>query len=177
MLHVIIDTSIYRSDPKRGKGAFRAFTRLCEGRKVTLYIPEYVKGEFVSQQKATVVDEIQKIIAAAKSITRRSRDERLVTFSEEVSKAAEKILPKAGVLTTEEFIRWAKRCNAVAAKIRPEHAARVMEDYFEGAPPFSSPKHRNDIPDSFIWQTVCDLANNMFTSSQMTEDSSKRRKL
>lgn len=160
MLHVIIDTSIYRNDPKRGKGAFRAFTRLCEGRKVTLYIPEYVKGEFVSQQKASVEDEIRKIITAAKSIERRSRNERLVAFSEEITKAAEKILPKAGGLTTKEFTMWAKRSNAVASKIRPEHAARVMEDYFEGAPPFSSIKHRNDIPDSFIWQTVRDIANN-----------------
>jgi rRNA-processing protein FCF1 len=158
MLHVIIDTSIYRQDPKRGKAAFRAVTRLCEGRKITLYVPEYVKGEFVSQQKAEVEKEIQSIITAVKSITRRSQDKRLVDFSEGVGKAAEKILPKAAILTTEEFTRWAKKCNAVTGKLRPEHAARVMKDYFDGAPPFSSVKHRNDIPDSFIWQAVRDVA-------------------
>src|SRR5580692_1229 len=100
MLHVIIDTSIYRNDPKRGKAAFRALTRLCEGGKIVLYVPAYVKGEFVSQQKIAVEDDIRKIITAAKSITRRSGDERLAKFSEEVIKAAEKILPKAGALTT-----------------------------------------------------------------------------
>jgi hypothetical protein len=35
-----------------------------------------------------------------------------------------------------------------------------MEDYFGGAGPFTSTKNRNDIPDSFIWQAVCDLADN-----------------
>lgn len=158
MLHVIIDTSIYRNDPKRGKGAFRALTRLCEGGKVVLYIPAYVKGEFVSQQKVAVEDEIRKIITAAQSITRRSGDERLTNFSEEISKAAEKILPKASALTTEEFTRWAKRCRAFSCKINSEHAERVMNDYFAGEAPFSSVKHREDIPDSFIWQTVLDVA-------------------
>jgi hypothetical protein len=33
-----------------------------------------------------------------------------------------------------------------------------MNDYFAGATPFSSVKHREDIPDSFIWQTVLDVA-------------------
>jgi PIN domain-containing protein len=158
MLHVIIDTSIYRNDPKRGKAAFRALTRLCEGGKIVLYVPAYVKGEFVSQQKIAVEDDIRKIITAAKSITRRSGDERLAKFSEEVIKAAEKILPKAGALTTEEFTRWAKRCKALPIKIKPEHAESVMNDYFAGKVPFSSVKHREDIPDSFIWQTVIDLA-------------------
>ena len=158
MLHVIIDTSIYRNDPKRGKGSFRALTRLCDGGKIVLYIPAYVKGEFESQQKIAVEDEIRKIITAAKSITRRSGNEQLAKFSEMVSKAAEKILPKAGVLTTEEFTRWAKRCKAVPSEIKPEHAVRVMNDYFAGEAPFSSSKHREDIPDSFIWQTVLDLA-------------------
>jgi hypothetical protein len=67
MLHVIIDTSIYRNDPKRGKGSFRALTRLCEGGKIVLYIPAYVKGEFESQQKIAVEDEIRKIITAARA--------------------------------------------------------------------------------------------------------------
>jgi hypothetical protein len=33
----------------------------------------------------------------------------------------------------------------------------LRKDYFSGAPPFTSPKQRTDIPDSFIWQTISDL--------------------
>src|SRR5437899_6350671 len=158
MLYVIIDTSIYTQDPKRSKAAFRAFTRLCEHNKIALYIPDFVRGEFISQQKADVEKNLEAIITAAKSITRRTRDDRLVELAEEVTKAVEKTVPKCAALTAEEFNKWAKRCKAIAGKIKPEHAVRVVADYFEGAPPFSSAKHRNDIPDSFIWQTILDVA-------------------
>lgn len=158
MLHVILDTSIYRNDPKREKAAFRALTRLCEGKKVTLHVPEYVKREFLSQQQAAVEDEIRAITKAAKSIARRSRDEKLIAYANEVVAAADKMMPKIGVRTTEEFTRWAKKCKTVAKSIKPDHAMRVTEDYFAGSAPFTSVKNRNDIPDSFIWQTVRDLA-------------------
>ena len=49
-------------------------------------------------------------------------------------------------------------CHAIEHNVKPDHGKRVADDYFGGAPPFSSVKHRPDIPDSFIWQTVRDLA-------------------
>jgi hypothetical protein len=145
-------------DPKRAKTAFRALTRLCVGKKVTLHVPEFVKREFQSQQKVSVEDEIHKIVHAARSITRLSLNPKLVAFSEEISEAAEKILPKAGTHTADEFTKWTKKCDAKESKIEAEHAVRVIDDYFAGAVPFASTKNRTDIPDSFIWQTVCDLA-------------------
>jgi hypothetical protein len=33
-----------------------------------------------------------------------------------------------------------------------------MDAYFNGAPPFNQKKNRNDIPDSFVWQAIQDLA-------------------
>jgi hypothetical protein len=36
MLHVIIDTSIYRKDPKRTTLAFNALTRLCEVARISI---------------------------------------------------------------------------------------------------------------------------------------------
>ena len=65
---------------------------------------------------------------------------------------------KPGVYFPVKVAHPPKRCRAIAGKIKPEHAVRVVADYFEGAPPFSSAKHRNDIPDSFIWQTILDVA-------------------
>ena len=158
MLHVIIDTSIYRKDPKRGTAAFRALTRLCEGSKITLYIPEFVRGEFISQQQTFLEEEIHRIAASAKSIQRRSTNEKLMDFSEQISEAANKILPKAKAIANEEFMKWAKRCRAVMNNLRPDHASRVIAGYFAGRPPFSSAKSRSDIPDSFIWQTLVDVA-------------------
>ena len=38
------------------------------------------------------------------------------------------------------------------------HGKRVTDAYFAGGEPFSSPKHRMDFPDAFIYESVKDLA-------------------
>ena len=50
MLHVIIDTSIYRNDPKRGKPAFEHSARLCEAGKSRCV--RQVKGDYPSNRIA-----------------------------------------------------------------------------------------------------------------------------
>jgi hypothetical protein len=67
-----------------------------------------------------------------------------------ISKAAE-------LLAVEDFGDWLIRCNAIEYPVAADHGIRVAEDYFSGAPPFTSPKQRMDIPDSFIWHTIIDI--------------------
>ena len=112
MLHVIIDTSIYRKDPKREKGGFRALKRLCKGHKVKLYVPEVVKREFISQQKIAIEEEIQKILTAAKSINRRSQSDKLKDFADKTTKMADKLASRVGAQTRSEFKEWIEECNA-----------------------------------------------------------------
>ncbi len=38
------------------------------------------------------------------------------------------------------------------------HGKRVTDAYFAGGEPFSSPKHRMDFPDAFIYESVKDIA-------------------
>jgi rRNA-processing protein FCF1 len=153
-----LDTSIYRKDPKREKGGFRALKRLCRGQKIKLYIPEVVKREFVSQQRIAVEDDIRRIFTAAKSITRITKSEKLKHYAQRTIKEADVMAPRVGARVRMEFKEWADECHAEALSIRPKHGNRVMDDYFDGNPPFSSPKHRDDIPDSFIFQSIVDLA-------------------
>jgi rRNA-processing protein FCF1 len=61
MIQVVLDTSIYRMDPKRNKAAFRAFTRLCTASKVQLHIPYFVKHEFLSQQRSALENALTAI--------------------------------------------------------------------------------------------------------------------
>jgi hypothetical protein len=48
MIYVLLDTSIYRSDPPRRRAAFQTLTALCEAGEITLHVPSIVKREFVS---------------------------------------------------------------------------------------------------------------------------------
>jgi hypothetical protein len=65
MLHVLIDSCIYRADRKRNKPAFRAVARLARAGSLQVHIPTYVKDEVVSQQQRDVRDQITKLAAAA----------------------------------------------------------------------------------------------------------------
>jgi hypothetical protein len=158
MLHVVVDTSIYRADPKRKKTAFRALTRLGRGHKIQLHIPHYVKREFLSQQCAAIAEAINAIERGAGDILRKSDQKKLEAYGRKTSKNARELLKDAEALANEEFSQWVRDTHAIEHPIDPAHAQRVTDDYFSGAPPFTSAKHRQDLPDSFIWQTALDLS-------------------
>ena len=58
----------------------------------------------------------------------------------------------------QRFNEWQTRTGAVIVQPAADHAAKVMEKYFAGAPPFGSVKARTDIPDAFIVESILDLA-------------------
>jgi PIN domain len=158
MLHVVIDTSIYRDDPKGKKGAFRALDRLARGKKIQLHVPYYVKQEFLTQQSSAVVEAINAITAGTHSILRRTEHKKLEKFVEGIDKQAKEILKDVARFASEEFSEWLGKSHAVEHPVKPEHGQRVTDSYFSGAPPFTNIKQRNDIPDSFIWQSILDLS-------------------
>ena len=50
------------------------------------------------------------------------------------------------------------KCDFLPAElpIADEHGTSAMDAYFKGAPPFTSVKSRNDIPDAFIFEAIKD---------------------
>jgi PIN domain len=157
MQHVVIDTSIYRRDPKRDGTSFRALTRLSSARKVQIHVPYYVKKEFVTQQYSLLEKDIRGIQTQANKILRKTHHTKFAKYATATQRDASAIVTKMMAWADEEFGEWLKQCHAIEHPVEPEHGLRVTDDYFSGAPPFTSVKHRGDIPDSFIWQTILDL--------------------
>ena len=48
MLHLVIDTSIYREKPRLDSPEFKAITYLSKYKKIQLHIPYMVENEFIS---------------------------------------------------------------------------------------------------------------------------------
>jgi hypothetical protein len=157
MQHVVVDTSIYRSDPKRSKAAFRALARLARARKIQIHVPYYIKKEFLTQQYSQLTGAIEGIQGHANAILRKTGHRKFEKYAKTTERDASTLIKKAITWADEEFNEWLKECHAIEHRVKPEHGLRVTDDYFSGAPPFTSAKHRNDIPDSFIWQTILDL--------------------
>jgi len=48
MIHVFLDSSIYRQDPLRKSAAFQALARMGNADEIALHIPYFVKHEFLT---------------------------------------------------------------------------------------------------------------------------------
>lgn len=156
-MHVLIDSSIYRIDPKRNSAGFRAITRLAAAAHISIHVPHYVYKEFVTQQEDQLKNAIEKIRHGATTLTR-------LTDHQEIMSTAEAILGKAEALQTnlaahaaEPFSTWIANAHAILHPVQQDHAQRVTDAYFGGTAPFSARKNRNDIPDAFIYETIKDL--------------------
>jgi len=157
MEHVLIDTSIYRTDPRRIKADFRALKRLARAGAVRLHVPHYVKEEFLSQQRYGMNKELETIEAAAKTLLRLGGNADLIRYAEATEASAAQTAKQVREWSAGEFQAWIEECHAIVHPVQPEHGASVTNDYFGGSPPFRAPKHRDDLPDSFIWQTAMDI--------------------
>lgn len=97
------------------------------------------------------------IKSAAVAIIRTTAETNLQKYAEGTIRAAAEAEKRVCEWTANEFQAWITECKATEHPIRPDHGQRVTEAYFDGGAPFRAAKHREDFPDSFIWQTALDL--------------------
>ena len=123
-MHVLMDSSIYCNDPKRGSAGFRAISRLAAAGRISIHVPYYVYKEFVTHQEDQLKNAIQKIRQGATTLTRLTDDQGIMS-------TAEAVLKKAGALETnlaahaeEPFSTWITNVRAILQPV-PKGRARV----------------------------------------------------
>ncbi len=157
MIDVVIDTSIYRADPKREKAAFRVLTKLATNGFVRVHIPHVVEREFSTQQLSSLEStfgEARKFVSSA----RKRVSESLTQEVNGIDKVIEAFRAKAEAEVASSLSKWAADINAEIHTTQPHHGELVLNSYFTGAAPFSQPKERKDFPDAFIYESIRDLA-------------------
>jgi hypothetical protein len=159
-IHVILDTNIFRKNPSLSDLSFQALERLCKAKIAKLHIPYIVEREFQTQQTALYKKDLDTAISSLNSIIRRGLPQDkiidLTVIKEQLNNISSPILSDV----ENSIIVWAKSIHAQRHAISQEQAVAAMESYFQGTPPLKNPKNRDDIPDSFIFQTVLSVANN-----------------
>lgn len=173
MIEVILDTNIYSSDALRRTARFNALVRLAKLGKLRLHIPYIVQKEFLSQQTEQFEQLLNSINNGIIELQRRTSPT-LIKKLDVVRENFSKIQDDLVSYPTIDFTGWIKEVNGVVHLISESHGAKVIEDYFEGAPPFKNKKNRLDIPDSFIWQVILDLANQHDTLHVVANDKKVR---
>lgn len=157
MIDVVIDTSIYRADPKREKAAFRVLTKLATNGFVRVHIPHVVEREFSTQQLTlleSTFGEARKFVSSV----RKRVSESLTQEVNGIDKLIEEFRAKAEAEVASSLSKWASDINAEIHATKPHHGDLVLNAYFSGDAPFSQPKERKDFPDAFIYESIRDLA-------------------
>lgn len=158
MLHLIIDTSVYRQDPDRKKAGFQMLDRLLLAKAVTLHVPFYVLREFSSQQMRNYLKPFPDVSSSLSSLERRHLPSNLAAEVSDVESQLVTLARNVAAYAEREFESWCNQREAVIHPVSAEHGMRVAQAYFDGRPPFTREKSRDDFPDAFIFEQVKDLA-------------------
>lgn len=153
-MDILIDATEYCSDPGREGPYFKVLTRLAQAGRVTLHVPYVARREFVSKQEHTQHEQFMQIRRALKALRRTGAPRHSLRA---VEKALDKLITRSEGSTSADFRRWLASAKAKTHPIRPGHGRQVMNWYFDGTGSFREAKHREDIPDAFIYATVTDL--------------------
>ena len=156
-IEVILDTEVLRRDPSRRKGPFRALTRLSKTGNIRIHIPEIAVREFLTDQQSKLRSAIDKTKNSLNELSKYPIPQEL----------RESLKNSFGFLSQTEsetfqaikhsFDQWCTNSNVSIEIVKNDHARKMFDAYFTGSPPFKRIKNREDIPDAFIWSSVCEL--------------------
>jgi hypothetical protein len=154
MYHVVLDTDVLRQDPQRRGIAFRRLLQLIAEGHVRLHLPEIGRREFLTAMAA----ESKKSIRDAERNLKDVPVDFLTGVAVALRERLHDLRQTIGEQWQAEFDSWCSRANVCLLPLPDGCMEAVMDAYFEGRPPFRSPKSRTDFPDALIWASVLDLA-------------------
>lgn len=173
MIHVAIDTSIYRQKPLLDSPEFKALAFLAKNKCICLHIPFFVENEFKShieaeQEKrlATVISILNKICDFNEAGPRTLE---LASFKEYLDGSKQEIVDER----SDAFLKWASEVNAKRYSLSNKETNAALNAYFLGLAPLKEAKVRKDIPDSFIYQSLLKI-NDENSLSVVIEDRNLR---
>ena len=157
MIHLVLDTSIYRNNPDRDSLHFKAIERLSNAGSLQLHIPYVVLREFQTQQREIYSKDLTKSLAGLNGLVRKKLDKNILDdldqVKNELTKREEEILTNA----EDQLSNWAGKIGASVYPLCIDQSKSALEAYFKGNPPLKKVKTRDDIPDSFIVQAIYKL--------------------
>jgi len=153
LIHIVLDTNIYRHNPSRDNLNFKAVEKLATADRLKLHIPYVVEREFQTLQRKIYSEDLEKAKSGPSGLLRKQLSPdvlyRLNLLKDQLEAEPENILFDA----EDQFVQWAQSIDANRYPLCLEQSSKALDSYFQGLPP-KEPKIRNDIPDSFVVQAI-----------------------
>lgn len=170
MMHILLDSCIFRQDPQRKSAAFQALSKLGASGELTLHIPYFVKNELLTQREKEYLKHLGGLKKHLAKLVNKPLSGEIKNI---VTSQLEAVKPLQSIITSwlaDEFSAWSDSIHAKCHLIENHHGSKVGEAYFAGELPFRERKKRDDIPDAFIFQTVVDVSKNVNELIVVTSD-------
>ena len=170
MIHLVLDTNVYRKNSKLNTTDFRTLAKLVNQRCLELHVPYIVEREFSTyleqQQRQNVKD-------LTRSLSKILHFQIPSSFSDDLRKFIQLTNDNVDSISGEPAVayeNWLVQINAVRHPITQEQSQNALEAYFNGGPPLKHPKVRKDIPDSLIFQQILHLKDACSSLCVIAED-------
>ena len=160
IINIFMDTNILPREPSKFDNVL--LKRLCtlsESKILQIYLSEVVGLEWKTQLKEKMEEDVKTAIAASHQLKKNSWFNELdgSYALNEADNYLKKVLPEIQNIVERKVGATLKDMSANIVPIKEHHGCNVINDYFNGNPPFKDAKSREDFPDSFIYQCVKDL--------------------
>lgn len=157
MINILIDTNIILQEGFESR-QMQILTRLVQGEKVHVYIPEIVKREFLTKKASNISSDIHSICKKIDKFQKTKlfnvkQDEKLGEISQYLKSLSIDILESF----TESFQAWSEKIEVSIIEVDPLCLENVLDDYFSGNKAFRRAKSREDFPDAFIMYAIYEV--------------------
>lgn len=157
-ISVVIDTSVLRKHKSLETEEIQLLAELSRINSIEFYIPEMVEKEIISQEILEFSDYYDKLISSLDKLKRRailkeSKFEKDIIKYQEIKNEEIQLIKK-------KWNNFVRENSIKIIRFSSINTSKVFNDYVEGRPPYSYPKNRKDIPDSFILHSILSLNKN-----------------
>lgn len=154
MIHVALDTSGIGKNKSQKDASYLALKRLIKANQLTIHAPYVVQRELETQELEYYLKEYRLLKESLKKFLRVPKSELVHEIINDIQKKIEESETTINN-DAESFSKsWLNGLNANIQQIDNTQTISALEAYFKGTPPLTSPKNREDIPDSFICRGI-----------------------
>ncbi|EGQ8118640.1 PIN domain-containing protein [Vibrio cholerae] len=154
MIDLVIDTNIYRKNPKLDNSDFSVVKKLSGANYLKVKVPYVVLREFQTQQRELCKQDLDKSLSGINALLRRPLSTEKLDEIKAIKQTVEDSYDNTLEISENYFNNWLHSIGGMVIPLCEEQALNAMEAYFKGDAPLTGLKNREDIPDSFIVQAI-----------------------
>lgn len=147
-----------------------ALERLAKTGLAEVHLPYVVEREFQTQQVAQYKKETDASIGGLESLAKKGLEPAQLAVVQGLLTTLKATVPAIVAATEQALPNWIASIGGKRHPITEAQAIAAMEAYFLGLAPLKAAKIRDDIPDSFIFQVISELAKTNMPLVVVAED-------